>query len=109
MIAAIFVIIQFVWGLSMYALWQDSQFNSRLVQSGFRLTELRAAFALTEAAHRETGLNASSLIQSNPGELKMELYGRKGRNGADVALGVVWDGKLEVRRRRGIIEERMSL
>lgn len=109
MIAALFVIMQFIWGLSMYALWQDAQFNSRLVQSGFRLTELRAAFALTEAAHKETGLKAPSLIQSNPRELKKELYGGRGRKSADVALEVLWDDRLEVRRRRGIVEERMSL
>lgn len=108
MIAAIFVITQFIWGLSMYALWQDAQFNSHMVQSGFRLTELRATFALTEAARRATELHAPLLIQSNPTDLEKELFGGRGRKGADVGLGVVCDERLEARRRRRIVEERMS-
>lgn len=114
MIAALFVILQFFWGIAMYFLWQDAQFNSSLVQRGFRITELRAAFALTDAARRETGLNPASLMRHDPWDLKGELFGkgelfmRGNGRGADVAKDIFWNDELEVRRRKGVAEERIS-
>lgn len=59
----------------MYILWQDAQFNSSLVKSGYQMTPLRAAFALAKAAKRRTGLGEKQLVRANTKELEQELYG----------------------------------
>jgi hypothetical protein len=89
----------------MYALWQDAQWNSELVASGIRITELRGAFALTEAARRATGFGGEALVRGEERESK-EKKKKKGWSGVGVGVDIFRDERLEARRRRGIMEER---
>ncbi|KAF2490450.1 hypothetical protein BU16DRAFT_153283 [Lophium mytilinum] len=77
MLSAVFVIIQLVWALSMYAVWQDAQWNSVLVRSGYKMTQLRAAFSLSEAAQQRTGMENEELMRMETRRLEDDLYGRK--------------------------------
>jgi hypothetical protein len=65
----------------MYVLWQDAQFNCKLVKQGYRLTPLRAAFAMAVAARRRTGLGGKELVRAKNAGLERELYGKKGTRG----------------------------
>lgn len=98
-IVAIFLIVHFVWALSMYFIWLDAQLNSELVKSGFRLTELGAAFLVTEAAKKWTGLEGDELIQMGGAGLKRELYGSRRREGAVVDKDVFGVEGMKVRNR----------
>ncbi|KAF2462872.1 uncharacterized protein BDR25DRAFT_308104 [Lindgomyces ingoldianus] len=77
MLSGLFVIIQFVWSLTMYAVWQDAQFGSKLIKAGFQMTELIAAFTLTLVARQKTGLSSKELLLAETKKLKRELYGGK--------------------------------
>jgi len=72
----------------MYVLWQDAQFNSTLVKEGYRLTPLRAAFAMAVAARRRTGLSGKDLISAKNRALGRQLYGKKGTRGTVVDHGL---------------------
>ncbi|USP75740.1 hypothetical protein yc1106_03014 [Curvularia clavata] len=77
-ISALFVFVTTAWVVSMYALWLYAQHNSTLVSEGFRMTPLRAAFAMVKAAKHRTGLCEKGLVRKNTVELEKELYGGKG-------------------------------
>lgn len=50
MLSAVVVILQCVWAVTMYVIWIDAEINSPLVRSGYRMTQIRAAFALSARA-----------------------------------------------------------
>jgi hypothetical protein len=104
MLVSVFFIAQFSWALSMYIVWQDAQFNSKLIKSGFRLTELGAAFVVAEAAKRKTGLEGEELIRMDEQILKRELYGDGKKMGAVVDKEILWEDGL-VLRKRGVVDE----
>ncbi|KAF2114958.1 stress responsive A/B barrel domain-containing protein [Lophiotrema nucula] len=79
MLSGVFLIAQFVWVMSMYIVWQDAQFNSELVKSGYGMTMLRAAFALSTAARWKTGMSNGELVRRDTKDLKKELYGGKSK------------------------------
>lgn len=64
----------------MYLVWQDAQLKSKLVRSGFKMTQLRAIFVLAATAERETGLYNEALIRADPNELDQHLFGSKDRS-----------------------------
>lgn len=90
MMSGLFVFLQFAWTITMYILWQDAQFNSSLVQSGYQMTPLRAAFALAKAARRRTGMGEKQLVRADTKELEQELYGnpRARVKGTKVEYGI---------------------
>lgn len=90
MMSGMFVFLQFAWTITMYILWQDAQFNSSLVQSGYQMTPLRAAFALAKAARRRTGMGEKQLVRADTKELEQELYGnpRARVKGTKVEYGI---------------------
>jgi len=94
MLMGINMIINMIWCLSMYVVWQEAMLNSELVRSGFRITPLRAAFVLTEVARRLTGLHGEELIQKEKGVLFKE---RKDKVVVDKK--VLWEGGVAVQRR----------
>jgi hypothetical protein len=88
-ISGVFIIIHFAWVLSMYTVWQDAQLNSVMVMNGYKITKLRAIFALAEAARSKSGLG-SELVRRDVKSLEKELHGnrRKKRIGAEVSLDI---------------------
>jgi hypothetical protein len=81
LMSGLFILVTAIWTLSMYVLWQDAQFNCKLVKEGYRLTPLRAAFAMAVAARRRTGLGGKELVRAKNAGLERELYGKKGTRG----------------------------
>jgi hypothetical protein len=78
LMSGLFVFVTSAWVASMYVLWQDAQFNSELVKRGYRLTPLRAAFAMAVAARRRTGLSGKALVSEKTRVLGRQLYGKRG-------------------------------
>jgi hypothetical protein len=101
MISAIFVFIHFGWAVTMYVVWQDAQFASTLVKTGYRMTPLRAAFAMAKAAGRRTGMGEKQLVRANTRELEQELYGTRRRKGTCVEYGLFGDSGDEGEDGRG--------
>jgi len=99
MLVSIFLILQFGWAISMYIIWQDAQFNSELVKCGFRLTELGAAFVVTEAAKRKTGLLGEELIRRDVNTLKRELYESTIEMGVVIEREILREEGFELRKR----------
>ncbi|KAF1850871.1 uncharacterized protein K460DRAFT_400909 [Cucurbitaria berberidis CBS 394.84] len=91
MMSAFFIFLQMAWCLTMYAVWQDAQFNSTLVKSGYQMTILRATFAMAKAAKRKTGLGERQLVRANTKEIEQELYGGKQHKGTTVDYGLFID------------------
>jgi hypothetical protein len=104
MLSGVFVFFHFGWAISMYVVWQDAQWCSTLVKTGYTMTPLRAAFAMAKAAKRRTGMGEKQLVRADTKELKQELYGSKGKKGTKVEYGIFDEGgeehgEVEVRRR----------
>ncbi|KAF2005460.1 hypothetical protein P154DRAFT_616266 [Amniculicola lignicola CBS 123094] len=99
MLAGVFLIIHTIWSILMYIIWQDAQFNSVLVKSGYRMSQLRAAFTITEASKQKTGLTAQELLGCDLGKLGKELYGSRSRRPAEIGVGM-YEGVLSVGARR---------
>jgi hypothetical protein len=99
MIVAIFLIVNLVWSIAMYVIWQDAQFGSHLVKGGFRITQLSAAFLLEHAARQSTGLADEELIHTRRKDLDRKLYGSKKRRGAMIDKDLIWTDGFELRRR----------
>lgn len=99
MLLGVFFILQFAWSIAMYVIWQDAQFNSQLVQSGFRITQMRAAFVLLKAAKMATGLEDEELIRKDGRELNRGLFGSRTRRGAEIDRDIFWEPGSEVRKR----------
>lgn len=106
MLLAIFFITHLIWSLAMYIVWQDAQFNSKLVKGGFRVTPLKAAFALTDAAKRKTALEEGELLRKSRRELHRELYGTRKKKGAEIDKEIFWEDSMELRKRRSTMDER---
>ncbi|KAF2199294.1 hypothetical protein GQ43DRAFT_464936 [Delitschia confertaspora ATCC 74209] len=93
MLSAIFVIVHFMWSISMYIIWLDAQVNCKLVKKGYLLSQLRAVFAISVAAEQKTGFQGRELVEAERKELERELFGPlSGRKkGEEVARGAVVD------------------
>lgn len=100
MLSGLFVFFHFAWSLSMYAVWQDAQWHSSLIKSGYAMTPLRAAFAMAKAAKRRTGMGGHGLVRADTKELEQELYGRRGRQGTCVEFRTFEKDEEEGVRRR---------
>jgi hypothetical protein len=105
MLSGLFVMFHFAWALTMYIVWQDAQFGSSLVQMGYQMTPLRAAFAMAKAAKRKTGLGEKQLVRANTKELEQELYGTRKTKGTKVEYTIFEDsdeehGRVDSVRRR---------
>lgn len=110
MLSGIFVIIHCIWSVSMYLVWQNAQFRSALVQSGYNMTPLRAAFAIAKVAKHKTGLGERQLVRAATKDLEKELYGHRGTKGSkvdyDLFVGSIEDEEDEDRmttRRRSAL------
>jgi hypothetical protein len=77
MLSGVFLIVQFAWSFTMYIVWQDAQWNSELVKSGYGLTMLRTAFVISTAARWKSGLEIQELVGADTKCLETSLYGRK--------------------------------
>jgi hypothetical protein len=107
MLVGVWIFLHFGWAVSMYVVWQDAQFNSTLVKTGYMMTPLRAAFAMAKAAKRRTGMGEKQLVRANTKELNQELYGTKGRKGTKVEYEIFDEGdeehgEVETVRRRTV-------
>ncbi|KAH7087692.1 hypothetical protein FB567DRAFT_351884 [Paraphoma chrysanthemicola] len=92
MLSGLFVFFHFGWAVTMYIVWQDAQFNSSLVKSGYEMTPLRAAFAMAKAAKRKTGMGEKQLVRANTKELEQELYGTRKTKGTKVDHKIFAEG-----------------
>lgn len=72
----VLLIINLMWCGSMWLVWQDAML-AELVRSGYRMSPLRAAFVLTEAARRRTGVGVKGLVLRDRKLLRKEL--KRGR------------------------------
>lgn len=88
LLSGLFVFVTSAWVISMYILWLDSQRDSTLVQMGYRMTPLRAAFAMARAARQRTGYCEKQLVRADTEALEKELYGHKGSRKTKVDFGV---------------------
>ncbi|KAF2028376.1 hypothetical protein EK21DRAFT_69767 [Setomelanomma holmii] len=95
MLSGLFVFFHFGWAFTMYVVWQDAQFNSSLVKSGYEMTPLRAAFAMAKAAKRRTGMGEKQLVMANTKEMQQELYGTRKTKGTSVDYRIFADGDEE--------------
>jgi succinate dehydrogenase hydrophobic anchor subunit len=93
MLTGVFLIIQLVWAITMYIVWQDAQHNSTLVKSGYRMNMLRAAFAASVAAKQKTGMGGRDLVRTDTKSLQKDLYGTKKKRMAEVESDVFVGGK----------------
>jgi hypothetical protein len=84
MLSGVFAIIHFAWSVTMYTVWQHAQLSSILVQSGYNMTPLRAAFAMAKAAKHKTGLGEGQLVRADTKDLEKELYGHRSTKGTKV-------------------------
>ncbi|KAF9733688.1 hypothetical protein PMIN03_007185 [Paraphaeosphaeria minitans] len=85
-------IVNLAWCLSMWVVWQDA-LRAGLVRRGYRMSPLRAAFVLTEAARRRTGVNGvDGLVLRDGRLLGRELRQGKGRKEAVVGREVFEEG-----------------
>ncbi|KAK8227068.1 hypothetical protein HDK90DRAFT_47138 [Phyllosticta capitalensis] len=75
--SSIVLIVQLVWGCSMYIIWLEAQMKSQLIRKGYRLNELRGAIAFAAAAEAATGMEASELQSSSVGSLEKLLYDKR--------------------------------
>jgi hypothetical protein len=107
LMSGLFVMFTSGWVVSMYAVWQDAQFNSTLVKEGYQMTPLRAAFAMAKAAKRRTGLGEKQLVRANTKHLEKELYGGRGKRKTKIEYDMfVHDpegGDEEPRRSPGVL------
>jgi hypothetical protein len=106
MLSGLFVAIHFAWSVSMYIVWQHAQATSVLVQSGYNMTPLRAAFAMAKAAKHRTGLGEGRLVRADTKDLEKELYGHRSTRGTNVDYNLfietiedAEDGRMGIRRR----------
>ncbi|UPX12504.1 uncharacterized protein EKO05_0003049 [Ascochyta rabiei] len=107
MLSGIFVFIHFGWCVSMYILWLDAQSKSTLINEGYKMTPLRAAFAIVKAVKHKTGLEEEQLVRHNTRALNKEIYGFGKEKGTNVEYSIfvanaeedVKDGKATRRRR----------
>lgn len=95
MLSGLYVFFHFGWAITMYIVWQDAQFNSSLVKSGYEMTPLRAAFAMAKAAKRKTGMGEKQLVRANTKELEQELYGTRKTKGTKVDHKIFAEGDEE--------------
>lgn len=109
MLSGIFVFVHFGWCVSMYVVWEDAQARSTLVQEGYEMTPLRAAFVIAKAAERKTGLGEKQLIRRDTRELNKELYGSGTKRGTKIDYSIFVTNVAEntqddrrVGRRRGL-------
>lgn len=109
MLSGIFVFIHFGWCLSMYIVWLDAQAKSTLIQEGYEMTPLRAAFAIAKAVQRSTGLGEKQLIRHDTKDLNKELYGTGKKKGTKVDYSIFVSNagddveeEKETRRRRAL-------
>ncbi|KAF1974625.1 hypothetical protein BU23DRAFT_553279 [Bimuria novae-zelandiae CBS 107.79] len=79
----VLIIINLVWCLTMWLVWQDA-LRAKMVRDGYRMSPLRAAFVLTEAARRTTGIGGEGLVLKDRRTLKRKLERRKGHPEASV-------------------------
>jgi hypothetical protein len=105
MLSGLFVMIHFVWAITMYIVWQDAQFGSTLVKNGYQMTQLRAAFTMAKAAKRKTGMGEKQLVRADTKELQQELYGTRKTKGTNVEYTIFEEsdeehGRAETVRRR---------
>jgi hypothetical protein len=84
-------IINLVWCLTMWAVWQDA-LKAKLVRSGYRMSPLRAAFVLTEAARQRTRVGVEDLVLRDKKMLKRELRRTKRRKEAVIDRHVFEEG-----------------
>lgn len=77
MLSAVVVILQFIWGLAMYAVWLDAQWNSTLVKAGYKMTQLRAALTLSTAAQETLGLELEEMLKVRKNELERNLLSER--------------------------------
>ncbi|KAH6622435.1 hypothetical protein C7974DRAFT_222163 [Boeremia exigua] len=109
MLSGVFVFIHFGWSASMWIVWLDAQARSVLVQGGYEMTPLRAAFAIAKAVKRKTGLGEKQLVRHDTKELDRELDGKGDQKGTKIDYGIfVPDAEEDaaderaVRRRRAL-------
>lgn len=88
MLSGVFVFIHFGWCLSMYTVWLDAQSKSTLVQEGYGMTPLRAAFAIAKAVKRRTGLGEKQLVRHNTKDLNKELDGVRNEKGTEIDYSI---------------------
>ena len=115
MLSGVWIILQLVWVLTMYTVWQDAQFNSTLVKSGYEMTQLRAVFTLATAARQKTGMRNKELVRADTKSLESELFGsrKKEKEKAEVdyeifrekAKGEIEDEEFELRKRGDRVRE----
>jgi hypothetical protein len=88
MLSGVFVFIHFGWCLSMYIVWLDAQSKSTLVQEGYGMTPLRAAFAIAKAVKRKTGLGEMQLVRHSTKDLNKELDGNSKEKGTKIDYSI---------------------
>lgn len=89
MLTSVVLVVHACWACSLYAIWLEAQWSSALLRDGYRLTQLRGAFAVGAAAQASTGLGAGELIRVVGAREVEEWLTRRG-----VAVGVaVFEGE----------------
>lgn len=109
MLSGLFVFIHFGWCLSMYIVWLDAQSKSTLIQEGYAMTPLKAAFAIAKAVRRKTGLGEKQLVRHNTKDLNKELDGTRTEKGTKVDYSIFVvnteedaEDDRQIRRRRAL-------
>lgn len=88
MLSGVFVFIHFTWCVSMYIVWLDAQSKSTLIQEGYEMTQLRAAFVIARVVKCKTGMGEKQLVRHDTKDLNKKLYGSGKEKGAKVEYSV---------------------
>lgn len=95
MLSGVFVIVHLIWSLTMYLVWLDAQFNSKLVRMGYTMTPLRAAFTLATVARRKMGCGNVDLVRADTKNVEDKLFGNSSKKirhqGAEIDYGLFND------------------
>lgn len=76
MLTAVVLILHFIWSSSLYLIWIDAVICSKLVKSGFSMTQLRGAFAVVSVAQEAFDVDAEKLIMKPVDEVEKKLFQR---------------------------------
>ena len=107
MLSGVFVFIHFGWCVSMYIVWLDAQSRSTLIQEGYEMTPLRAAFAIAKAVKRKTGLGEKQLVRHDTKDLNKEIYGTGEQKGTKIDYSIfVVNAEKDAEDERGIRRRR---
>lgn len=80
-----------------------------MIKEGYKMTPLRAAFAIAKAVKRKTGLGEKQLVRHDTKDLNKALYGAGKAKGADIEYSIFVVNTEEDAEKDKMIRKRRAL